>query len=161
MVRVVSSRIGALSLPPIVVLLLLRRGARRTKNTEQSREELSGSSFDDGDDVSSMLRLLLVRDFLLLEKHESLSFDFDIVLFLVVLSHIASGSRIVRRLLLLSLLLLLFLLRSPHIVDIEQFDSDDISFERSISILRSADVNIGIERIRRNVGVRSVLLVDS
>jgi hypothetical protein len=80
---------------------------------------LTRCSFEDRDDVSSELRLLFVVDFFLFEKRETLSFDFDVVLFLVKFAKISRSARIERSLFFLfTFLLFLVFLRSPYIVDL-------------------------------------------
>ena len=129
--RMVPAQIDSLPLPPLRILLLLRRRRRRPEDAEHPAEELSGSALDDRDDVAGELGLLVVVDLLLLEKHETLAFDLDVVLLLVLFADIARRAGVVRGVLLLfALLLLLLLLRSPDLVDLRKTASACASLRR-------------------------------
>jgi hypothetical protein len=121
---------------------------------------LSRSSLNDRHDVSGKLRFLLVVDLVLLKEQETLSLDFDIVLLLVEFAQVARRARIERsRFLLLAFLLFLVFLGAPNLVDIKELDSDDVAFKSAITILGPTNVNIGIKRIDRYVGIGPVALV--
>jgi hypothetical protein len=94
------------------------------------------------------------------EQHQTLSFDLNIVLLLVVLT--APVPNVVRSVFFLfALLFFLLLLGGPDFVDIQQFNGNDISFQRSVAIFGSADIDIGVKNLSRNISVRTVSLVDA
>ena len=143
------------------LLFLLGSSRGWAEQAEGTREQLSGHTFDNCDDVTSELGLDFVGHFLVLEQHQSLAFNLDVVFLLVIL---ATGSilRLVSRVLFLfPLLLLLLLLRCPNLVDIEQLNSDNITLESAITILRAADVDVGVQDLRRDVCIGTVTLVDT
>lgn len=171
-----AARVAAVALTALVVLLLLRRRRGGAEDAEESAEELSGRALDDSDDVTRVLGLLLVRDLLLLEEQQALALDLDVVLLLVELAQVSRGAEVARAVLLLfALLLLLVLLRAPHLVHIEELDRHDVALERTVAVLgacvtsarrrakeqRTADVDVGVGRLRRDVRIAAVLLVDA
>ena len=87
--------------------------------------------------MTSELGLDFVGNFLVLEQHQTLAFNLDIVLLLVVLAT-SSVLRLVCR------VLFLLLLRCPNLVNIEQFNSDDVTLEGAVTILRATDIDVGV-----------------
>ena len=59
-----------------------------------------------------------------------------------------------------SLLLLLLLLGAPHFVDVKQFNCDDVTFQRTVTVLGATDVDVGVQDLRRDVRVRPITFVD-
>jgi hypothetical protein len=150
-----------LPFPPLGFLLLLGGSGRRAEQAQGTREELAWHTFDDGDDVAGELRLDFIRNFFIFKQAQALAFNFDVVFLLLVLpadwgTHIVGGVFFF-----LALLLLFFFLGGPNLVHIEKLDSDDITLERAVTILRATDVDIGIQNLSRDVGIRAITLVDT
>lgn len=78
--------IDALAFTSFSVLFLLSRSARRAEHAQYATEKLSRRTLNDGDDVACKLGLLVVVDFVFFEKQESLTFNFNVILFLVKLA---------------------------------------------------------------------------
>src|SRR5258706_2684650 len=151
----------AFPFPPLIFLLLLGGSGRRAEQAQGTREELAWHTLDYSTDMTGELRLDIIRDFFVFKQAQALAFDFDVVFLLLVLpadwsTHIVSGI-----LLLLALLLLFFFLGSPNLVDIEKFDSDDITLERAVTVLRAADVDIGVQDLSCDIGIGAVTFVDT
>lgn len=94
--------------------------------------------------MTSELGLDFVGNFLVLEQHQTLAFNLDIVLLLVVLATSSVLRLVCRVLFLFPLLLFLLLLRCPNLVNIEQFNSDDVTLEGAVTILRATDIDVGV-----------------
>lgn len=90
------SEVHALALPPLGVLLLLRGRTAGPQHSQHPTEKLSRRALDDGDHVSRKLGLLVVVDFLLLEEQQTLTLDFNVILFLVLFAQVARRARVVR-----------------------------------------------------------------
>ena len=110
-------------------------------------------------DVTRIRWLGIIIDLFIIEECQTLTLDFNIVLFLLEFFRL-SRLEIVRGIfLLLPLLLLLVLLGVPNLVDIQQFNSDNIALESTISIFRATNVDIRLKNVCGNVCVRAILFV--
>lgn len=143
------------------LLFLLGSGRRWAKQAKGAREELSGHAFNNRDNVASELGFDFIGNFLVLEQHQTLAFNFNVVLLLVILATDSALGLVSRVLLLFPLLLFLLLLRCPNLVNIKQLNGNDITLEGTITILRATDVDIGVQDFCRDVRIGTVTLVDT
>jgi hypothetical protein len=143
------------------LLFLLGSSRGWTKQTEGTREELPGHALNNCNDVASKLGLDFIGNFLVLEQHQALTFNFNVVLLLVVLATSSVLGLVSRVLLLLPLLLFLLLLCCPNLVDIKQLNSDDITLEGAITILRTTDVDVGVQDFCRDICIGTITFVDT
>lgn len=98
---------------------------------------------------------------LILEEHQALTLDLDVILLLVVLADSGALEVVCRVLFFLPLLLLLLLLRSPNLIDVEELNSNNIAFQRTVAILGTTNINIGVQHLSRDIGVRAITFVDT
>jgi hypothetical protein len=90
-----------------------------------------------------------------------LAFDLYIILLLVVFAT-SAGFKVVRSILFLfPLLLFLLLLGAPYFVDVQKFNSDDISLESAVAVLGATDVYIGVQNLGGNISIGPITLVDT
>ena len=65
------------------LLLLLGSLAAGTQETKSTREHLARNTLDDGNDMTSIQRLLLITDLLLFHQKKALALDLDIIVLLL------------------------------------------------------------------------------
>jgi len=143
------------------LLFLLGCGRGRAEQAEGAREQLPRHALNNRDDVTSELGLDFVGNFLVFEQHQTLAFNFYIVLLFIVLAANSVLRLVSGVLFLLPLLLFLLLLCRPNLVNVEQLNSNDIPLESAITVLGTADVDVGVQDLRRDVRIGTVALVDT
>ena len=90
-----------------------------------------------------------------------MAFNFDIVLLLVVLATSGALGLISRVFLFLPLFLFLLFLRRPNFIDIEQLNSNNITLESTITVLRTTNVDVSVQDFRGDVCIRTVAFIDT
>lgn len=197
--RLEPDNLGFLLVPAVLVptaipgsalglLLLLGGLAAGTQQAEGAREHLASNTLDDGHNVTSVERLGLVADLLLLDQQETLALNLNIVVLLlrrslpqtatatdttlargavlaigVALASIVSRARTGISDVLALLLLLLLSLLTPHLIDVKKLDGHQVSFQSAVPVLAAANEDISVQKtiLGRDVGVAAVLLVDT
>jgi hypothetical protein len=180
--------VATLTGSPLSLLLLLGSLAAGSEKTQGAREHLTSNTFNDSHNVTSIQRLLLIVDFLLLNKQKALTFDLDIIVLLLsralaqttattnaalrgvtlvvvtrVLVALVGRSRSGISDILALLLLFLLALLAPDFINIQKLDRDEITLKSTVSVLATADEDVGIEKtiLSSDVGIATVLLVDT
>jgi hypothetical protein len=149
---------------------------------------LTGNTLNNSNNVASVQGLLFIVDFLLFNKEETLALNFHIIVLLLsgaltetaTTTNSALGSVpivVIARVLItlvsrsgssignvLAFLLLFFLaLLAPDFVNIQKLDSDEITFESTVSVLATTNEDISIKQtiLSGNISITTVLLVDT
>jgi hypothetical protein len=140
--------------------------------------------------MTSVQRLLLVADLILLTKKKALTLDLDIIVlllgrtlakttaatdasirtdFLSITGGIGATKLVISSIavgtgisdILALLLFLLFFLLAPHLVDIEELNCDIVTLKGAVPIFATTNEDVGIQIVSSHIGIGTVLFVDA
>ncbi|KAI6772177.1 hypothetical protein HG530_003135 [Fusarium avenaceum] len=186
--RLGVARVAAFTGSPLSLLLLFGSLTAGAEQAESTGKHLTSNTLNDSNNMASVQRLLLIVDFLLFNKEETLALNFNVIVLLLgralaqttttaestlrrvavvvvarVLVTLIGGSRSGISDILALLLLLLLALLAPNFINIQKLDGNQIALKSTVSVLATADKDISIKEaiLGGDISIATVLLVDT